>query len=452
MSSNLDYIIDSMQEEIIKAVQESVKIDSIEGVPEVGMPFGKGPAEALQNALTLANNLGFTTKNIDNIIGYAEFGKGEEMVAVLGHLDVVAAGDCWTHPPFAGEIYDGILWGRGTIDNKGPTIGALFAMRAIAESGLEISRRIRVIFGTNEETGSRDAVRYNETEEAPTMGFTPDARYPIIFAEKGILTISISKKLDQRNGTVKLTSFIGGKTSNIVPDLASAIVLDCEGVEKKYTAKGIAAHGSTPEMGINAIITLLNQLKKIDFCHDLKQWISFILEKIGDQTDGKAIGIKMKDDKSGALTLNLGTMNMAATANSMGTNETFAEDEIEAKINIRYPVSKTFREIEEVINKTLSEAGIKVKVIVHKKPLYIPEDSELIRKLQKVYEKKTGNKAELIAIGGGTYAKSMNNTVAFGPIFPGQKDLTHQANECISIENLMKNVKIMAAAMYELAK
>ena len=308
MSVNLDNIIDEMQSDIVRAVQSSVKIDSIEGNPVDGMPFGRGPAEALHHALKLASRLGFKTKNIDNMVGYAEFGKGKEMVAVLGHLDVVAAGDGWKHPPFGAEICDERIWGRGTMDNKGPTIGSLFAMKAIAKSGLEISRRVRVIFGTNEETGSKDMDRYNETEEAPIMGFTPDARYPIIFAEKGILTISLSKKLDQGNGGVKLIRITGGKAANMVPDLASAVVVNREGIEEKYIAKGLAAHGSTPEMGINAIIDLMHQLKKLDFCYDLKQWLSFILEKIGDETDGKTLGIKMMDDKSGALTLNLGTM------------------------------------------------------------------------------------------------------------------------------------------------
>ena len=434
----LDPIIDEMQTDIIQAVQGSIRIESTKGVPTMEMPFGEGPAKALLHALQLGDNLGFRTENLKNAVGYAELGKGDEMIAVLGHLDVVPAGDGWNHKPFGGELQDNILWGRGTLDDKGPTIGALFAMKAIQKSGLPIERRIRTIFGTNEETGSKDMPLYCSTQEAPVMGFTPDASYPIIFAEKGILTFSLSKELDQCDGNVKLTQLSGGAAANIVPDRAEAIVTYHNGKEEKHEGFGLASHGSTPEKGENAIISLIRKLKHLDFSSDLKQYFLFLLEKIGDETNGKTMGIQIQDDKSGSLTLNLAMIS-------------FSPKEISVIVNIRYPVAQNSVDILQIITDIASGAGVKVTVMGHKEPLYVKEDSDLIKKLQVVYEQCTGEKAELIAIGGGTYAKTMKNIVAFGPLFPGQKDVTHQADEHISIENLMKNIKIMASAMYMLA-
>lgn len=439
-AQQLDPIIDRMQADIVRAVSESVRIESTRGVSTKEMPFGDGPTKALQHALTLSDRLGFHTKNLDNAVGYTEFGEGDEMIAVLGHLDVVPAGEGWKYPPFGGEIHEETLWGRGTLDDKGPIIGALFAMKAVESSGLKLSRRIRIIFGTNEETGSEDIPIYTNTQEAPVLGFTPDASYPVIFAEKGILTFSLSKKIDQNSGCVKLVRLSGGTAANVVPALAEAVVSKLDEAEKKYEGFGLASHGSTPELGKNAIISLIRKLENLDFSSDLKRYFTFLSEHIGEETNGKSMGIQMQDDKSGSLTLNLAIIRLQET------------QEINAIINIRYPVTKKAEDILQTITSLVSGTGIKVTLIGHKEPLYVEEDSELIKKLQMVYEQRTGEKAELIAIGGGTYAKAMKNVVAFGPLFPGQDDLAHQVDEHISVKDLIKNIKIMASAMYLLAK
>ena len=160
--------IRNRQLEIINSVMESVKINSVEGDPAEGTPFGKGVNDALEHALALAEQMGFRTKNVDGYFGYVEYGEGEEMVAVLGHLDIVPVGDDWTYDPW-GEIVDDRIYGRGTLDDKGCIIGALYALDAVRNLAGTLKRRVRIIFGTNEETGSRDMVRYNETEETPVM-------------------------------------------------------------------------------------------------------------------------------------------------------------------------------------------------------------------------------------------------------------------------------------------
>lgn len=256
--------IEEMKDEIISSLQECIKIQSVN--------TGESNAEirrALAYTLEVAERLGFESKNIDQKVGYAQYGQGEEMIAVLSHLDVVAAGEGWTYPPFGGEIHDDKIYGRGVLDNKGAAIGALFALKAIADSNVPLSRRIRVIFGTNEETGGDDIERYKQTEELPVMGFTPDAEYPVIFAEKGMIKAVFSKQINQEKEPVVLKEFTGGEAPNIVPSYASAVISKNGEIINRLEAVGITAHGSTPEKGKNAIVDLLNQLKEIHFSEDI---------------------------------------------------------------------------------------------------------------------------------------------------------------------------------------
>ncbi|KAJ50612.1 succinyl-diaminopimelate desuccinylase [Clostridium tetanomorphum] len=456
----LDKKILEMKEEIIKSVQESVKIKSVEEEAKEGMPFGEGVHKALQNCLNLSKSLGFKTVNVDNMIGYAEYGEGDEMVAVLGHLDVVPEGDGWTYPPYAAEIHEGKIYGRGTTDDKGPTIGALYALKAIKDLNLPLKRRVRVIFGLNEETGSNCVKHYVEKgEEIPVAGFTPDSEYPIINAEKGIVTCKYKRSLNTE-GDIILKSIRGGIAPNVVPDYSEAVVYvdnnklehilelakDINGIkiERKedsilIKSFGISAHGSTPQKGKNAISHLLLFLGKLDFKGDIKEFIDFMNEYIGFDLEGRKLGIYLEDDISGKFIFNLGTI--------WGN-----EEEISIEINMRYPVTKKYEDFIDNFKEKIDLGKMKEVYMRHKKSLYVPADTEFIKKLQKVYEEKMGEKAELIAIGGGTYAKAMENIVAFGPVFRGQPKVEHQPDEYIEIDSLIKNVQIMGAAIYELAK
>jgi len=460
----LDKKVLEMKDEIIQAVRESIMIKSVGAEKKDNMPFGEGVQKVLENALELSENLGFRTVNLDNMVGYAEYGQGEEMIAVLGHLDVVPEGNGWTYPPYGGEIHNDKIYGRGALDDKGPTIGALFALKAIKDLNLPLKRRVRVIFGTNEESGSRGVKYYVERDELPVAGFTPDAGYPIINAEKGMLTCTFRKEFSRESGKIELVSISGGTVPNVVPEYAEAIIrcdnlskaeleekfLNIEGklpfeIEKtdldnhfKIKVFGVSAHGSRPDLGKNAISGLIHLLSKLELGKDMKELMNFIHQNIGYETNGKSLSINLSDDISGKLTFNLGTIK--------GNG-----DEIRFTINIRYPVTKVYDDFMNTIIDKMSLLDIKAEDIRHTAPLYVSPDEEFIKKLQKVYEEKTGDEARLLAIGGGTYAKSMKNVVAFGPTFPGEAGIIHKPDEFISIESLMKNVQIMAAAIYELA-
>ena len=444
---NFDRELDARESELIESLQELIRIRSV-GEEAGAHPFGDGPHACLMACLALGERLGFRTASVDDMAGYVEYGSGEEMVAVLGHLDVVPEGDGWNYPPYGAVIDNGRLYGRGAVDDKGPTVAALYALRAIADSGVALSRRIRVIFGLNEEKGSLCIKHYvNKGEELPVMGFTPDGEYPIINGEKGIVTATFARRLSA-DGEKRISAFSAGIAANVVPEFATAeLTFAPEGKlpEKvsatgtRVEARGVNAHGSTPELGENAIGRLLLSLDGLGLSGDHGEAVHFLAEHIGMETRGKSLGIALSDDISGDLTLNFGVAKLEG-------------DTLSVTINIRYPVTRKLEEFYPALVAKMEEGGFTETSLAHKQALYMPPESELIRCLSKVYEEQTGEPAQLISMGGGTYAKAMPNTVAFGPIFPGDEAVEHKPNEYIELSKLMKNAKIIAAAMYEMAK
>ena len=455
---NLKECVLLRQDAMIACLQENLQIPSVQGEAAPDTPYGTSVKKCLEHVISAASSLGFKTVNVDNHLGWCEYGSGDEMVAVLGHLDVVPAGDGWSCDPFGGIIKDGKIWGRGTTDDKGPTIAALFALAALRDSGLPLRRRIRLLFGCNEETGSADVKYYlSHGGEVPVMGFTPDGEYPVINGEKGIINVTYSCSYEQ-TGELKLISIHGGTAPNVVPAAASAKISCSQEMAEKLAAlkapkvrftkteygvfleaEGISAHGSTPGEGENAIGRLLLALDTLPFSGKVADAIHFLAVHLGMETDGSSAGIAMQDTVSGGLTLNLGTLQ--ADSNKMTL-----------KINYRYPVTKEYADCGPAFNRLFENAGFIIDAEVHKAKLYIPEDSELVTTLLKVYRRQTGLEGNAKCIGGGTYAKMLPNTVAFGPIFPGDEVREHKPDEYIEINNLVKNAQIIAAAMYEMAK
>jgi len=457
--------IDEMKEDIIKSTADIVKIKSVEGEPKEGMPFGEGPYKALEKALSIAQELGFKTVNLDGYVGYAEYGDREDYVAALGHLDVVPEGEDWIYPPYDAEIHDGKMYGRGTTDDKGPIIASLYGLKAIKDLNLPISKRIRIIFGTNEETGSKELEYYLGREKPPVLGFTPDADYPIINGEKGITIFSIVKDFKKKmDGDIIIKEIKGGQAPNMVPDYCNAVIeasdkdtiindvkvfakergydlsAEIQGNSVIIKSKGVSAHGSLPELGKNAIMQLFEFLGKLDLGNnDVSEFVTFMNKYIGMEVHGESFGCYLEDEVSGKLSFNLGVIDMN-------------EDKVDVVLNLRYPVTKKLEDMMNPFNARIKEFGIRIENFEHQEPLYFSAEHPLIKSLQKVYTEQTGKEAKLVSIGGGTYAKEMPNIVAFGPMFPGEPDTIHKPNEYIEIDNLIINAKIYAHALYELAK
>ena len=424
---NLNKKIIELSDRLIKSTQEIIRIPSVQDDAKENMPFGEGVNRCLAYALDLSQSLGFKTVNMDGIIGYAEYGEGEDYVGVLGHLDVVPEGDGWKYPPYGAEIHDGKIYGRGTSDDKGPMMAALYGLKAVKDLNLPLSKKVRILFGTNEETGCRDMEYYNKKEKAPVSGFTPDGYYPIIYAEKGVTTFDIVK--DFKNYSV-IQYIRGGNRPNMVPDYAEARLTFCFDEAEKVLSEfqkehdfkislikkdndvliqcvGCSAHGSLPELGKNAVMQLFQFLGVlIQGDSDAMDFIRFCNRHIGLETDGRSFHCYLEDEESGKLSFNAGVIKMDGTKAALS-------------LNLRYPVTHTYDEMMNGFSKTLEGTGIRVENMTACKPLYFDRKHPLIQTLKKVYQEETNEEPKLLAIGGGTYAKELRNIVAFGPIFPG---------------------------------
>lgn len=459
---DLNTRVEQLRPDMIASLKTLVNIKSVQDAPALNAPYGKGAAKCLDAALNICDKLGFRTHNMEGQCGWAEYGEGKEMVLILGHLDIVPEGDGWTVcEPYKATEKDGKLYGRGTIDDKGPMIASVYALKALMDSGFKPSRRIRILFGCNEETGSADMKYYREHGgEIPATGFTPDGEYPLINGEKGVSHVTFEKKLNQA-GSWKLLSLEGGTAPNIVPAHAKAeiacpknakIGADCPdyihvnrtNAGFEIEADGIASHGSRPELGKNAISRLCIFLKKLPLSADVIDAVSYIADKIGMDTTGKAFGIDLKDDLSGSLSFNLGM----ARCDRNGNGATA----LRFTIDYRWPVTFKYEDCGPELEGAFKKAGWTIAKNEHGISLYQPADSELVKKLVGVYKKMTGDDSPAKCIGGGTYAKSIPNILAFGPVFPGVPAPEHEPNEFIQLDRLVLNAKIYAEAIKVLAE
>lgn len=435
----------SRQSEMVRSLQELIKIRSLLGEPEPGLPFGREVNSALDYCLKLAENLGLRTGSMDGYVGWCEYGEGEELICVLTHLDIVPEGEGWTYPPFEGVIADGKIYGRGTLDNKGPAIASIYALKALADSGAPLRRRVRVLFGLGEETGC-DCVRHyvNNGGEIPVMAFTPDGEFPIINGEKGICILEYTRALAPSARSI--VSLEAGTAPNVVPASARAqlsfdVPSALQGKEcaRCIVAEGRGAHASTPDEGINAIGCLFSALGELNLDGDSRQLADFMLKYVNHDTHGKSLGIYCADEISGEITVNNGLMSVS-------------DGNVRLTLDIRYPVTLSPDSFMPALRETMRLGAFEERSFKHSESIYTPPENELIQALARVYERETGTRAELLCIGGGTYAKTMPNCVAFGPIFPGDPMLDHQPDEHITTTNFYKNADIYAEAMYELAK
>ncbi|KNZ42671.1 xaa-His dipeptidase [Acetobacterium bakii] len=404
-----------------------LKIESTNN--EAGMvtseaPLGTGINDAIDYLLDLGKNFGFKTKNLDGYCGYIEMGEGDEMVAMLNHVDTVAVGGGWTVPPFDLTLQDDKIYGRGAIDNKGPAMVSLYAMKALAETGIPLNKRVRLIIGGDEEGDAwRCMKRYKDTEELPGASFSPDSRFPAIFAEKGMLRICLKKALD--SGTNEMT-FFSGNQINTVPDYAKAIV---DGVT--YKSYGKSAHASEPDNGVNAIFRLAQKLKAREIKHPFLELLEVV------SLDG--FNIRISDEISGALTLNPSIARVDA-------------EEAVLECDIRYPVSVEIKDIEEQIAAAVKPYGFSFEILEELGPLHVDRESALVKSLQKVYREYSGDSSGPMTSGGATYARAFDNAVAFGGRFPGEANMCHQTDEYWSLESMKKNFDIILKALEVLAK
>jgi succinyl-diaminopimelate desuccinylase len=501
--------VTNFKDEIISALKGLIEIKSVRSKAKPDMPFGEGVSEALSYMLSLARDMGFRVVDVDGYAGRIEFGgetagevvsgagggvsgkRGEKIggndengvnncadeVGILCHLDVVPAGEGWNTPPFKATVSDGKIFGRGAIDDKGPAVSVLYALKALKDGGFKPSKRAVIILGCDEESDWQCMDYYRKKYRMPKIGFTPDAEFPLINCEKGVLHLQIKSTLKPCSD-IKILGLSGGDRINVVPDRAEArvavngkkISLDAlkkaaknhgvsvAGCTQKpssdtYTvtlaSEGIRAHGSTPGLGKNALwglLRLLNELytrRAVPERDDAGRGalaggaLDKAVSALCFDTVGRGLNAELSDDVSGALSCNLGTARISGSGVlSLG-------------VDIRYPATKKREEIEARIKKKLG-GDFYFSEIKNHPSLYVAEDEPLIKTLLKAYEKITGDKGRCLAIGGGTYAKALPTGVAFGPMLPGQGSVVHAADEYIGIDHLMLISRIYYEAIKEL--
>lgn len=405
--------------EMIEALQKLVSFQSIAKEEGPEYPYGKEVCGAKEYVLELAKSFGMRAEDVPGKYAYIEIGEGPRLIGILSHLDVVPAGDGWTQDPFGGEIVDGKIYGRGTTDDKGPTIAVLYAMKALKEK-TTLSARIRLILGQTEENGEwRDIEAYTDAEEIPECGFTPDGDFPAIQNELGAMVFQVQMP---QSGFLQGE---GGTAPNMVP--ARARVKTEFGT---YEASGKACHGCAPWLGLNGISELM---EKVHQAEPENRFLRMYADLIGKTIYGEKLGIAAEDE-SGKLTLNVGLFEVRdETATLM--------------VDIRYPAKKNPDEISESLVRQFSSYGASCECVYHVRPLYMPSDSPVLGALLSAYREVTGDDSRPISIGGGTYAKAMPNMVAFGPNFPGHENREHMENEYILVEDFLKLEEIYERAL-----
>ena len=439
-------ILNSQFDELVSSLQKVISFNTEKGEPQVNAPFGKNVKDCLDFTLGLAASFGLKTYDCDGYAGHADFvGKTDEVLGILGHLDVVPSkAEEWLYPPYAAEIHDGKLYGRGTMDDKGPMIACLYAVKALKDAGFEPKKTIRLIFGCDEESGMQCVEHYFSKMPFPTVSFSPDGDFPVINREKGIYQFDVvCGKLP--NG-VTITA---GERANVVPSLCKATSpvgqvgvgefagITCEQTAAGYvyTSVGKSAHGSTPDEGVNATHAMLVALAA-NFPDNAT--LKFLCSKVCD-TSGKAWGINLSDKESGRLTCNLGVLRTAPD----GT--------VTVTVDIRFPVTYNCKYMYELLCAN-TPAEFTIHEVHVSEPLFVPSDSKLVTTLMDVYNKTMNVQLQPLAIGGGTYSRCLPNCVAFGPLFPKEEQTIHMPNECIDLDNLRKMSELYLEAIYELAK
>lgn len=436
-------ILEKQFDSLVETLQETIRFNTEKGVAENDAPFGRNIADCLNFVLKKAESFGLETYNCDNYAGHADLkGTGSEVLGILGHLDVVPSkAEEWKYPPCAGEIHDGKLFGRGTMDDKGPMIACLFAVKALKESGFVPQKTVRLIFGCDEESGMECVQHYFEKVPQPDVAFSPDGDFPVINIEKGIYQFNVI--LGKLPKGVTLTA---GERANVVPSLCTATVQgNIDGnaevtVTKQkgvctVTAVGKSAHGSTPDEGINATYPVIALLAKT---FPENEGLKFLKEKMCDTT-GKKWGIALEDADSGKLTCNLGVL------------RTSAEGILTATVDIRFPASYTCRQMYALLREHTPEQ-FDIVAGHRSNPLHVPANSHLVTTLMDVYNTALGCNLKPLAIGGGTYSRCLKNCVAFGPLFPKEEQTIHMPNECVDLKNLKLMAELYLEAIYRLAK
>lgn len=463
---NWDKLAQDYKEDYLKDLADLISIDSERNDNESTdeFPLGPGPSKALVKYLEIGKRDGFTVKNLDNLVGYIEYGSGDKTFAILAHADVMPAGEGWDSNPFEMMIKDGKVFGRGASDDKGPGLAAYYGLKMMKDQGIEPNCKIRFIIGTDEESNWTGMKHYFKLEPEPDFGFSPDAQFPVINGEKGNTTFETTFGTNQEDtADYYLANFDAGLRENMVPRDAFA---DVKTVFKDQMAEefstfmqdrkldggseitedgiklhliGKSAHGMEPRNGVNGGTFLANFLRGYDFSGDAKNFIKFVAEFLHGDSRANRIGANYTDEIMGDLTMNVGILKFNPTDGGF------------VNTNFRYPKGISVETIGEHLSQAAKVMDGTVKNTDDMVPHYVDPKDPIVNKLINVYRERTGKtEAQPQVVGGGTYGRMMKRGVAFGAEFPWTVNTMHQANEYQVLDDLMLAMAIYGQSIFEL--
>ena len=450
MNKIVDNWVDAHKDSMISDIQKAVAINSVSSTAAgPGMPFGKECRDVLDFVHGICDGFGFAFTNMDGYIGFADEGEGNETLGILTHLDIVPAGNGWSSDPFSAHIIDGDLIGRGVLDDKGPAICSIYALAAVKAAGIPFKRKVRLIFGCDEEKNMGCLKHYISHEKLPDFSFSPDAEYPLVNAEKNIFHARYSKKYPS---CIKMNA---GTVVNAVPSTAEAMFpVDIEVIREaipnpdwfsiepvhngtKVIAQGISAHASLPEAGANAIQRMICLMKELPFPAADQEILQMLWKRFGLEYNGESANLAFSDP-SGKLTLNLGLIN-------------WDESGFSVELDIRSPIHITDTILLEKLDAIFNTVGCERIRYDFSLGYCLSTDDQLVQSLLSIYRERTGDMSPPRQLGCGTYARHIKNAVAFGPERSNRINRIHMADESAPVDDLIENTKLIADAIIALA-
>ena len=447
---DVDRFVEENRENVLRDIGRLVAIDSVMGEEKPGMPFGEGPAQALALGLEIAGELGLETHNCEDRMGYAQVGQGTNYLATITHLDVVPSVG-WAEDPFTLRRREGYIIGRGVLDDKGPSVLCLYALKYLKDKGVPLRYPVRALLGINEENNMGDLDYYLANYKAPLFCFSPDANFPLCNGEKGIFHGKVVSWLPMK----RVKDIRGGVAANVIPDLAEAwveaeklssterVTAQREGDCWHLTAKGIGGHASAPEGTVNAIGVLVDYILEQGILSGAEEDFFYGLQRLHSDPYGVNLGLDTEDMIFTPLTIVGGVIGME-------------DGHVFQTVDCRYPTTSSGQDIVAQLTGNWGELA-EIHVLSDAKPFYMELDNPAVQVCVDTYNAVTGEQAQPYTIGGGTYARHFPNAVSFGPEHPERPapDFAgpiHGVDEAANIDWLMEALQIYILALIELEK